>query len=464
MSADDSRRRLAGIVGLLALQAMVIVWRCRASCLFLDDFLNFELYRDLGRHWSYLTRDVFGQVAPGYRLVQALYFELFGVSYAPALVILGGLSLSITLWVILIAERARVDRGVIFAGALVHAFLLPYMHSQLWWATALHTIPSTAAFLAALWCLVGPDGAGSTRRGRRAAAILFAVALSFTAKALFAPLMMAGVVFHFRRTHGANSREALRATIGDFLGFIPVAMVYGVLVLRYGPHENPPPPQWLMAVRFVSKGFADGTVASTLGLGTYGLSLPHGLSIAVALLVTSTFALLTIRRSPSVAAIWAGFLLYFFVAMGVVARMRAFVGADAGLSLRYHCEGSTFLLLTLLLSSAGMTIERWSRATIVLASLLTAVNLQLHTGLVFHPWGVSHTCEYVRNLKADLKPLEGRSDVSFPETVIPDPIVAAWMAPYNEMTRFMTLFTRLPVVAPDRATYEVTEDGHVRHR
>jgi hypothetical protein len=103
---------------------------------------------------------------------------------------------------------------------------------------------------------------------------------------------------------------------------------------------------------------------------------------------------------------------------------------------------------------------------IALAALLTAANLQLHSAGVIdlRLWNIPHSCEYVRNLEADLKPLEHRSDVYLLEATVPGSIEIEWMAPYNVMSRFLTIFTHLPVVSGDRANYEVTEDGHVRHR
>jgi hypothetical protein len=456
--------RPALIAGLLAVQALVVGLRCRASCLFLDDFLNFELYNDSGLRWSYLTRDVFGQVAPGYRFTQAVYFKLFGASYVPALVILTAMSLMITVFLVLIAERAGIDRWLIAAAAIVQAFLLQFMHAQLWWATALHMIPSLMFIMAALFCLVGPAGRGPTSRGRILAAVCYAAALSFTAKALFSPLMIAGVLFHLRLRDGRGWRDSLRGTLADVTAFIPVAMIYALLVLKYGPKDSPPPPTLLVGIQFVWRAIVDGILTTTLGLGTTPPPLPRDLAVAIAVAATATAAIWSIRRNRSVALVWAGFLLYEIVAFGVVARMRGFAGADTGASLRYHCEGATFLILTLLLSTGGRPFGQRARQGAVALAVLIAAALQLESKHVYHDWDVAHTCVYIDNLKTDLKPLEHRPDAILLDATVPGEIMIEWTTPYNVMSSFLPLFTRLPVMGPDRATYEVTRNGHVRHR
>jgi hypothetical protein len=434
--------------------------------MFLDDFLNFELYNDSGLRWSYLVRDVFGQVAPGYRLTQAIYFKLFGVTYLPALVIMGGLSLSTTVFLILIAERARVDRGLIAAAAIVQVFLLQFMHAQLWWATGLHMIPSLALIMAALWCLVGPQARGATLRDRIGAALLFAGALSFTAKALFAPLMMAGVLLHLRRRAGFGWRETLRAIVGDLLAFVPVAVAYALLVLKYGSKENPPAPTLAIGIQFVWRALADGILTTTLGLGTAAAPLPRDLSVLLAVLLITAAAIMSVRRSHSMAFVWAGFLAYVAVAFGVIARMRAGGqwGPEPGAALRYHCEGATFLILTLLLSTGGMSVGRRARQAAVTLASVIGFGLQIESHQVFHAWDVAHSCEYVANLKSDLKPLEHRPDVVLLDATVPGAVMIEWTAPYNRMSKFLPLFTQLPVMGPDRATHEVAEDGHVRPR
>jgi hypothetical protein len=455
-----ARQRAIWIGSLLALQAVVIGVRTSWSCMWLDDFLNFEIYNDMHLSWAYLTRDVFGQVAPFYRLSQAVYFKLFGVTYLPAQIILGSLSLAITLFMILIAERARVDRRLISAAAIVQAFLVQFTQSQIWWATALHTLPSLALTMAAFWLLVAQ---GRDRRARVGAAVLFAAALMFTAKAMFAPLFIGAVLLYLHRRE-LPWRDAIRAACRDLVLFIPVAAGYAVLVLTCGPKSQPPPPTFRDGLEFVWLGFADGTLADTLGVGRQALPLPHGLALAIALGSTLAVALVTVRRRPAVAVVWAALLAYLLISLSTVARVRAFRGSDVGLSPRYHCEGSTFLLMTLLLSAAGLTLVRWQQALVLTLAVLIAVDLQLESKRVHPIWGIEHSCEYLHNLQTDLADIRDQPNVVLLDGPVPGEIMADWMTPYNVMQSFLPLFTATPVMGSDRANYEVSRDGHVRRR
>src|ERR1700754_4447990 len=144
------RRKEAWIVLALLVHAAVFYSRVQTSWLFADDFLNVQLSRQNGFTLRFLFQDVFGQVAPGYRIVQLLFDDLFGPSFAWAMIIVGALSISCTYALIRVSDALGARSWAIATGVILFIALPQFTHVQQWWAAAVHTIFS---FTFIMWTL-----------------------------------------------------------------------------------------------------------------------------------------------------------------------------------------------------------------------------------------------------------------------------------------------------------------------
>jgi hypothetical protein len=464
MQGGVNRRWTLALVALLVVQAAVTIWRLRSSCLFLDDFLNFMLYQDLGFTWKYLVRDVFGQVVPAFRLVQAAYFETFGPSYYGCLLLGVSLSVLSTLFFALIGERAGAPRWGIACAAVIHAFLLQYTHAQLWWSAALHTLPSLTATLASLYVLLGQDGRGPSPKGRVISALLFGLALTFTGKALFSSIVIVAVFLHLRRRESLPWRQSIGETLSALRYFVPVTAAFLILTVIYQSPLVPPPPTIGVAIDFVWKSLSDGTVAASLGLGSHGVPVPYPVGIGLPLVLVGAYMAVTIRARRSNGILWLGLGGFIVCAQGVIAWKRAGVlGSEMARTLRYNVEDAVFLLLVCMLSSSALALGKRAQRTAVALSVAVAIVLQLQSSKVHYDWNVAETCVYTDNLKASVTALDHEPNAVVLEARVPGTIIVDWMAPYNTMSRFLPLFSpHAKVAGAGLATWEIEPDGHAK--
>src|SRR5882724_8905985 len=197
MPSDDvlSERRLAIFLLLAAamLQIAVVYQRTGHSYYFLDDFLNFEILREERFGKRYLLREVFGQLVPGYRAIQALMFKAFGLSYLPALAIIIALTVGSLIVIISIGLRIGASFPLVIAISLPLIFQLQTTNAQLWWSTSLHSLPGLFAVVLGLWFLIGRNGRPQDN-GAHAAALCFGAGLMFFSKVLFSGAIYFGVL------------------------------------------------------------------------------------------------------------------------------------------------------------------------------------------------------------------------------------------------------------------------------
>lgn len=377
--------RHAFVFVICAIQTYIILYRTSGISLFADDFLNYMQYEEHGFTVAYFLTGVFGQLVPGYRLAQGLVFNAFGVSIAGPLAIIVILSIASTLLVISIATRLDVPFPLIAAVAIVTVFLLQPTHVQLWWSTALHTLPSLVASLAAIWFLVGPNGRGPSRHGALYAAVCFAIGLSFFAKALFAAVIMFGVVLFIRWRDGPPVFPLAWTVLKDLRYVLGVAVIYVVVViprLVSSPSGKPP---LIDLLKYIWLSWSDGTVATTLGLGTYGVRLiSYELTVAIGLIVVAAIAAASVVLNGRRAVVlWAVLAIYVCGAMATIANARAVMfGLGSALSLRYNVENAIFLLLTTLISFSGAPMRPWPplrTAAPIVVGVVIAINLQIQS-------------------------------------------------------------------------------------
>lgn len=454
IQTDTTRRRL--LIGLVLLQALLIWIRIRKSSLFSDDFLNFEIFKERGFTVGYLFQDVFGQIAPGYRLVQGLVLDLFGPSYLATATIVGTLSIGCTLLLAGTASRLGAKNWAISAGLLVFIGLPQFAQTQQWWAASVHTIFSLTAILASAYCL-----SGKSRWRLTIASIWYAIALCFTAKVVCAPVILAAIVFYREMLNGNNGRHAFRITVIELLPIATLTVLYLAGLALFAPHLGNPHPTTAVLGQYLWDHLSSGVVAGAIGADSWGLDLPRW----IPLLALTAFAVATSLRRKSVAWLWLATLTYIVASGAIIAWNRAGLIPDAGATLRYGVEGASFTILAAIVAGSTPGARSGVRSASIAFGLLVLLNVQAHIrGQILITYPIRETRTYLRHLRDSLREFEGKSDVVVLEGPLPDFVMPSWMMPFGTVSRFLPLYSKLPVGDAAHATHELGADGIVRPR
>lgn len=445
-------RRL--VIAMLALQAVVIYVRVHKSSLFSDDFLNFAIFDESGLTIGYLLKDVFGQVAPGYRLVQGIVFRLFGPSFIATATIIAALSITSSALLAGIARRLGAGNPAIAAGLLIFIGLPQFTQTQQWWAAAVHTIFSLTAILAAGYCL-----AGSHRHRIALGTFWFGVALCFTAKVVCSPVVLAAIVFYRQWRLVPEFTPALRETVRAIVPVAVLTALYMAGLAAFGPHLGNPHPSASLLATYIWTNLAKATIGASFGLDAWGFDLP-GWVPALGMLL---FAGWSIRKDRGLASIWAATLIYVLASAAIIGWNRAGTFPDAGATLRYGVEGATFLVLSLMLGISSLHLGRLATFVTLLIAALALINTQAHLrNRVLIAYPIDETRSYIRHLKVSLRQLKGQRDVVVLEGTVPESIMPAWMAPFGDVSRLLHLYSPLPVADRTKATHELMPDGSIR--
>lgn len=454
MDLMDKRHR-KWVVVLAVLQAVLIYVRVHKSTLFSDDFLNFELYDERGFNLRYLFLDVFGQIAPGYRAVQALTFELFGPNFAAAATIIGCVSVACTILLAGLWERLGASGWAIICGLLIFIGLPQFTQTQQWWAAAVHTIFSLAAILVSLYCI-----AGTSRNRIVIACFWYGVALCFTAKVVCSPVIIGAVVyFQKSRANGGDIKKALWEACCTLVPFAVLTAVYLAGVALYGPNIHNPKPSGALLAHYIWENVATGTVAATFGMDAWGLGIPS----IVPVLGVIALAGISIYKSRRISVLWAASLTYMLAAAVIIGLNRAGTFPDAGATLRYGVEGSTFLVLTCVMAISSFSVPKAGQAIAVALGILTLINVQAHLrNRVLIAYPIAETRHFLKNLKGSLAKLDGERDVVIQNGMLPGSIMPSWMGSAGEIKRFLHLFSNIEVGDARYATHRLDTDGTIR--
>jgi len=424
----------------LVLQAAIVLVRNQHAFFGQDDFLNFGMYRDMGLSGAYLFQHVFGQIAPGYRATHAVYLSVFGLHYWGCILFCVLLSVVSTGLLLSIGQRLKLESWAIAAAGIVYVSLLQPTHAQLWWSAAAHTLPSVATTLAVLWCLVGPEGGGPTKRGRLMAAAWFGVGLLFTIKVMFSLVFLVALLVYVRRRGGAPWRQVPAGVLRDLLWFAPVVCVYCV-VLFVGWVPPRRPTRLGTIGKFVFVSWSDGTMAATFGLGRSGLPFHTNGSVLFASLVVIALILATIRAQKRVGILWLGFLCYVIVAMSAVAFYRSGeYGWLPGAWPRYNVENATFLVLTSMASLSGLRLRRRGVALLLAVAAAIALNLQVQSTRLDHGWSPENIRRYVAEFQDYHERRRRDPTLAAKKGTVPAWVVPPWMSPHNRIEWFERLF------------------------
>jgi len=433
---------------LMAAQAAFILYSRRADYFFLDDFLGFIVARTSGLTFAYLTHDVFGQFAPGYRLADYLYTYVIGLHYT-------GVRLFdiAAIWTstVLLLTLARAWRVRLVFTAPVMAFLAfspIFAVTFQWFSSALHVLPGMVLGTATLLCFGVPAPLGVRRR--LGGAVLFACGLLFYAKTLFLSVLLFAMRVFVAVQSGDRAASAVWRALRDLAFCIPVGLLYMSIVV-FGHYSSGRPPTGILPViAFVRVGFFDGFCANLFGLNP---ALP-GRRVLACLLLLLPVAVSAVRN-PHTLLIWGGFFLQFVLAMMAISYGRVTnFGAEVAALSRYHSDTTVFLLACLLMclgttgrqptasaARGGIAPQDFVGLAAAFAISVALIRASLAVPLLYAP-DDGRVAAYVINFRESLR--EVGSTAPILDGTVPDWVMADWMKPLNRMHYFALLFTLGP--------------------
>jgi len=451
---------------LVAAQATFILYSRRGDYFFQDDFLGFIVARTSGLTFAYLTHDVFGQFAPGYRLADYLYTYVIGLHYSGVRlfdIVTIGLG---TVLLLLLARAWRVRLAFAAPVIVFMAFSPIFAVTFQWFSSALHALSGMVLGMATLLCLGAPASL-STRR-RLVGAILFACGLMFYAKTLFLSVLFFTLRVFVAVQSGDRPTAAVWRALRELAFCIPVGVIY-LAIAVLGHYSSGKPPTGVQPVlAFVRVGFFDGFCANLFGVDP---ALPGRRALACMLMLLPVAASAT--RNPRTMLIWGGFFVQFALGMVAISYGRVTIfGAEAAALSRYHTDTAVFFLACLLicLGSASQPAPSEARrgmalldgvglaSAFVIGALL--IRASLAVPLLYAP-DDGRIAAYVTNFRQSLRDVGSGRPIL--DGSVPDWVMADWMAPLNRMHYFALLFSPGPQFS-DSAEGAAVIDGTGRLR
>jgi hypothetical protein len=459
--ASALRRLWPATAALVAVQALYILYARRHDYFFLDDFLDFIVARNSGLNFAFLTHDVFGQLAPGYRFADYVFMRVFhlhyyGVRIFDIVAICGS-----SVFLMLLARAWKVPPLVVWPVMAFIPFSPIFVITLQWFCSALHVYSSMILGVATLACMAVP-GRLSQRR-RCAAAALLTVALMFYAKILFLTVLLTAIRFFVALEAGDDVAAGARRTLRDVAYFIPIALIY-LLAVKLGHFQSGKPPVGIMPViGFVRVGFFEGFAANLFAVSP---EMPFRRTIATMLFLVPVIA--TSIRNPRALIIWSGFLLQFILGMAAVSYGRVTIwGTDVAALSRYHSETAIFFAACIFVTAGAgsqpwrlppFRLPAWSGVAVALAIAVPLISASVRVPPLW-PQADGRVEAYVMNFRQSLKDA-GAGTVIHDDTV-PDWIMPDWMAPLNQMHYFALLFKKGPHFTTDKTGAAVI-DGNGR--
>jgi hypothetical protein len=448
-------------------QGVFILYSRRHDYFFLDDFLGFIVAHTTGLTFTYLTHDVFGQFAPGYRLTDFLYTYVIGLHYfGVRLFDIFTVGSASTLMLIL-AREWRVRLAFV---APVMAFI-PYSPifsvTFQWFSAALHVLPSMALGIASLVCLGSPMRLGWERR--LGGALLFACGLLFYAKTLFLSVLLFALRVFTAIQRGQAPVAATRQALGELIFCIPVGIAYLSIVILGHYSSGTPPGSIGPVLDFVRIGFVDGFCANLFGIDP---AQPWARVLACILVLVPILA--SSLRNPRAMLIWAGFAAQFVLATAAIAYGRVVgFGAESAALSRYHAEMAVFFLACVLICFGRTKTQEvsfpqtkrtvtWNIAGLAAASAIVAVLVRASlTAPLLYPPDDGRIAAYISNFRQSLQDV-GCSKLIVDGTV-PDWVMASWTAPLNHLHDLALLFPPGPrFTSGSDATIEIDQNGRLK--
>lgn len=460
-----SERRVGTLIlaAILLITFVKILYGTSGYYFFSDDFLNFIIASDMGLTWEYLARSAQGEFIPLYRMANWLYFNIFGLAFWPYRILLATHQCAV---VTLIASMipCRNLRLEFLMPLLALSALTPVFESSFqWWSAAINVLSEALASLIAI--RFACDVAPMTIRRIALSTMFYTASLCFFPKGIFvAELLLSLRIFAaFERGETYLLRGIVVA--GREVWPVFAAGVAYTAIVVFGHYSSAvAPPSPILLVHYIWHGWNHGFVTGLLGLDRQFF----GRVVCANLLIFGA-VYLSIRRNPRTLILWAGFSIYFVVAVATIAVSRAtLLGLASSELTRYYTDISCFFVAFLIigLSEPGVLSDRKLHLPRFAASALTTALLSIHLlnvsarepSVWFAPGVQIET--FVAQVDTSLK--EAKKGTQVQDGVVPDWVMPEWTFPLREYQYFLKLFDASHVtVVPIGGPYKFDVKGRL---
>jgi hypothetical protein len=458
------------IVGILVVQFCYLLYFSRNNFFWGDDFYFFMNARQEGMSIRYVTHDVSGQIAPGYRLLNFFYINVFGLKFWPARFIEITLELITLLIMLSIARRHHAKEILMVAVATLMIFSPLYAGRIGWWASALHVLPATAA---ALGSIALSSRTNFDSREKWLGGALYLVALLFFSKAFFSIFILLAVRMTQRNEISPNApvfHHAVRA-LNDISPQVMIASFY-LLFFWFGHYGGMVQrPSFEQLGYFVLYGWNYGFLIRASGLDYFFPGRLILLNLVIVIIVLNS-----IKRRRTNSFLWVGFGIYFLLGTASIGVYRiAMLGVDAAASARYHSDTLVYFLIVLILAYRPNVdeqatvfimnkVRRWPRVIGGACFIIAAgVYLSRSSERARPSWyyELTEVRAFVDNVGAGLAEVGPSATIA--NTRLPAYILGEWASPVNTFEDFSTLFLREAHFVPrDAAAFFFGYDGRLQ--
>jgi hypothetical protein len=322
---------------------------------FADDLLNFQIARQMGLSWDYLSRSFFGHFLPGHRLLNWAFVSVGGDWTTALYVSMVGLFVCFLLfdWTLrLYGVRTAVRlRSLVWV-----AFAIPLISSMIWWSAAMNAVPAMLTSLLAIGLYKKSTASHSVALAGAAAASCF-VGTTFIEFVAFTPVFVLILESEGWTTTQRGllrrwklPREAISFAALTVLLHAAYALYY--LSKSYRDESGgPPSPRRFLA-------YADWAVFRGYGTSLIGLDatrFSHAAQVRLGLLMLLAFALglaYLLMRFTSNRRVLVAFFVTMALHVTLVGIGRAHVGGPrVGLDHRYFADIVWMLPFTVALAT-----------------------------------------------------------------------------------------------------------------
>lgn len=483
-----------------AIFVVILLWH---SYFYTDDFMRLHDAATARFGWHYLSDEVFGHFAPGFRFVY-MGLQRQGLPdyrWAIALTALMELASVLLLQRLLTALFGR--RTIVLAVVAAYAISPAFMVSLLWFANTLHVMPSLICVLAACDCFVRYLATGK-RRFLVGVGLAAPVGLMFYEKTvlilIYLPLLLLLIELERHRAGPAlrHSAEKLLSIWPVILGVVSMMGIYFWNYYEHYYNRRQPRPGLIALAQVLWRGWVHGPVTFLIGgpykwfydFPGYGQLRPGEFEKAVGLLVLGSLVVVTCLLRRAAWRGWAFAVISFSASFSLVALGRLVpngqgIGDDPAYlsdTLPFVLIGAMFALLPLARSWDTPGLERslltgrwpqfqWGEAAwsaVALICLLAYTGGALVSDVRFdRQWNAASPGPYIHNLLTDLDHLEqshrkfSLADVKvYPTASVPSPgqgLLSQVMSLYRPLITYDDLSEPLYVPNPVTGHLEPAE-------
>lgn len=431
----------------------------RQGGFFADDLLFMMLGRQQGLTWDYLTRSAFGHLTPAYLGVAEMYRAMFGTWFAPALVIMVGVSLASTIAVLRLMRELAGQSWITLLCFGLFALGPISMHSATWWSYSLTAYAGFAFGVAVIGSSIRWERSRSWKHLVGVAAAT-ACSLGFWEKGFLTPVYVVMLIV-FVVDRGRISAQQWRER-WPLLVTLAVFTAPFVLLYVTGPYarEAGAAPSLTSMLEFLALTVPEGLLPAALGfqypyVGAVWLVPLIGCLLLLALITYTSW------RSRQALVVWVFVAISIVLNQVLLARARVGMsGIHLGRDFRYQLDSLLFLIIgvgaSLRVALLADVRERGKLASLV-KSTRVAVGLAALLGAFFvfgsirtlrGAWDVipaKSAREYFEQVRDDWNRYERESPSVW--TIVDNPVQTPFMlAPWYPWT----VWSRVgPLIDPD---------------